>query len=155
MKWNTFTAQKGRKIMYLLIPVIVGASITLQGALSNKISQNIGFIETVVLVHLFGLIASLVVYFTLGNSVTGIIKNVNLIAVFAGSLGLVIVFGFTKSISLNGVLTTVLISVLVQMILSKVIDHFGLFGVEQNPITGLQILSIVMMITAVFIYQRQ
>jgi transporter family-2 protein len=140
--------------MLLLIPVIVGASITLQGAFSNKISQNVGFIEMVILIHFFGFIVSLGIYLVSGNPSFDFIRKINIYAVAAGVLGVIIVFGFAKSIGFNGVLQTILISVLVQMILSKIIDHFGFFGVTKVPINTMQVVSMLLMISAVVLFQK-
>ncbi len=154
MKWRMNMILKGRKLMYLAIPLVVGAAITLQGVFSNKIGEQSGIIQMVILMHLFGLIAGIIVYLIGGNTSITFIKEINFLPIIAGSLGVIIVSGFAKSISLNGMLTTIMISVMIQMIFSKIIDHFGLFGVTKNPVNIMQIVSIVFMISAVVLFQK-
>jgi transporter family-2 protein len=144
---------KRGKMMYIALPIIAGIAIALQGVFSNRVSERSGVIQAVFLIHAFGLLTAMVVLF-IGRHNYGFVKNFNLYAVMGGALGVVIIFTISKSITLNGVLTTVLISVIVQMTLSKVIDHFGLFGIEKNPINIMHVISILMMIVAVIIYQR-
>lgn len=145
--------KKRGKYMYLALPIIAGVAIALQGVFSNRVSEHNGVFQAVFLIHAFGLITALFILI-IGREGYGFLKHINLYAVFGGALGVVIIFGISKSITLNGVLTTVMVSVMVQMILSKVIDHFGWFGIERNPVNWGHILSIGLMIVAVIIYQR-
>jgi len=143
------------KMGYLILPVIAGAAIILQIAFSGKISKEIGTIETVILVHFFGLIIALTIYLISGNATVKIINDVNLFAIMAGAMGVIIVFFISKSFMMNGALLTILISIVVQLIGSKIIDHFGLFGAERVPIDMMQIFSLVLIIFGVILYQRR
>lgn len=145
---------KGRKMMYLIIPVVVGMAISVQGIFSNKIGEQIGLIQMVIMIHIFGLILALLVFFIGGNKSFEFVKQVNLMTIIAGGVGVLIVSGFARSISLNGVLMTVMISVMVQMVISKVVDHFGLFGVTKVPVNLMQIIAIVVMFAGVVLYQK-
>ncbi len=149
----TIMKRKFRKMIYLLLPAIAGVAIVLQTALSGKISKDFGTIETVILIHLFGLLAALLVYFVQGNTSFAFFGKSNLLAVIAGALGVVIIFTISKSFVANGALTTVMISVVIQMGISKVIDHFGLFGIEKNPVNLTQLAAIGLMIVGVVILQ--
>ncbi len=144
---------KRGKMMYLALPIIAGVAIALQAVFSNKVSQSAGVMQAVFLVHAFGLLLALLILL-IGKENFSFIKNFNIYAVLAGSLGVVIIFSISKSITLNGVFSTVMVSVLIQMTVSKVIDHFGLFGVQQNPISIMHVIAILFMVTGVIIYQR-
>lgn len=154
MTWYIIMSLKGKKIMYLFIPLIVGAAISIQGGINNKISQSSGFIEMVVIVHLSGLVIALGIYFISGEPSFDFVRKINLYSVITGVFGVIIVFGFAKSIGFNGIVQTVLFSVLAQMVLSKVIDHFGLFGVTKVPINTMQVVSMLLMITGVTLFNK-
>jgi len=143
------------KMGYLILPAIAGTAITLQIAFSGKISKEIGTIETVILVHFFGLIIALMIYLISGNATIKIINDVSLFAVMAGAMGVIIVFFISKSFSVNGALLTITISIIVQLIGSKIIDHFGLFGAERIPINMVQVFSLLLIISGVVLYQRK
>jgi len=142
-------------MIYLLLPAIAGAAIILQTAFSGKLSKEIGTLETVILVHLFGLIIALIIYLIRGNTSISIFTDVKLSAIIAGAMGVLIVFFISKSFVVNGALLTILISIVVQLIGSKIIDYFGLFGAEKVPIDMIQIGSLILIISGVILYQHK
>jgi transporter family-2 protein len=140
--------------MFLLLPLAAGLAIALQNVFFEKISRNIGISGTVVIVHFFGLLVGIFVYLLSKGTFSNLSENFSIYMIIAGALGVIVVSSMTKSVAVNGVLLTVMLSVIAQMILSKIIGHFGWFGVDINPINWLQVLAICLMITGVFIYQK-
>jgi len=144
---------KLKNMAFLILPIIAGFAIALQAAFSGKISTKVGSLETVVLIHFFGLVVALIVYLVRGNANFGFIKDVNLLPVIAGSMGVIIIFFLTKSFIVNGASTTITMSVIVQLIVSKTIDHFGFLGVERNPVNMYQVLALLIIISGVVLFQ--
>lgn len=139
---------------YIILPVIAGVAISMQGILSSKMGTKTGFMETAVLIHLFGLLTALAVYIVFSRGSLHFIIRPSLISVIAGSMGVIIVICIAKSISLNGAAVTVIVSVLIQMVVSKIIEHYGLFGVPRTPVNIYQILSILMIAGGVILFQK-
>lgn len=150
---NNILKRKAKSMIFLLLPMIAGLAIALQTAVSGHETQRIGALQTVILIHFFGLIAALIVYFIQGNTSFNFIGKTTLLTIVGGALGVIIVFTISKSFIVNGALTTVMISVLVQLILSKLIDHYGLFGITRNPINLTQLLAIALMVSGVLLFQ--
>ncbi len=144
---------RGMKMIYLILPLIAGIAITLQGAFSSKMGNEVGFFETIVIIHFFGLVAAIIIYFFTPDKNISFITNIKPLYILAGTLGVIIIYTISKSISVNGVLITIMISVLIQMVSSKIIEHYGLFGVEQVPLDLKQVGAIVLMAIGVFLYQ--
>ena len=142
-----------RHMTFLILPMIAGIAIALQTAFSGKISTKIGSLETVVLIHFFGLVLAVIVYLVRGNASFGFVKDIDLLAIIAGSMGVLIIFFLTKSFVVNGASTTITISVVVQLIVSKTIDHFGFLGVERNPVNMYQVLALLIIISGVVLFQ--
>jgi len=142
-----------RNMGFLILPVIAGIAITIQTAFSGKLSKEVGSLETVILVHFFGLLVAIIAYLFRGNISIGFIKNINLLPVVAGSMGVIIIFFISKSFLLNGALMTIMISVVIQLFVSKLIDHFGIFGVEKVPINWMQFISLVIVVIGVVLFQ--
>lgn len=142
-----------RNMGYLILPVIAGVAITLQSAFSGKISTKVGSLETVILIHAFGLIVALLIYLISGDPNFKFVSNINLMSVMAGAMGVIIIFAISKSFILNGALMTIMISVVIQLIVSKIIDHYGLFGVDQVPINLFQVLSLILIVSGVVMFQ--
>jgi transporter family-2 protein len=141
-------------MVFILIPVAAGLAIALQNVFYDKVSTNIGVAGTALMIHLFGLITAIIVYAFSRGSVSNLFANINVYMVISGVLGVIVVSSITKSVSLNGVLLTVMLSICAQIILAKIIAHFGWFGIDQNPINWMQVLAIFLMIAGVFIYQK-
>jgi len=142
-----------RNMGYLILPVIAGIAITLQSAFSGKISTKVGSLETVILIHACGLIVALLIYLISGDANFKFVSDINLMSVMAGAMGVIIIFAISKSFVANGALMTIMISVVVQLIVSKVIDHYGLFGVNQVPITLFQLISLIVIVSGVVMFQ--
>lgn len=71
--------------------------------------------------------------------------------VITGLMSALTVVGITVSISKIGALVTFVLVVLGQIITSAIIDHFGLLGMEINPINLLKITSILIILVGVFL----
>lgn len=147
------TRLKIKHMAYLILPAIAGIAITLQTAFSGKLSKEVGSLETVILVHFFGLIVALLIYLVRGNINFGFVSSINMLPVIAGSMGVLIIFFISKSFIINGAFTTIMISVVIQLVVSKIIDHFGLLGAIKNPINLVQLFALVLIITGVVLYQ--
>ncbi|XMB72944.1 DMT family transporter [Mycoplasmatota bacterium WC30] len=154
MKTKMKASLRFKKMMLLLLPVAAGLAIALQNVFYNKVSKDVGIMGTVLMIHFFGFLVALVIYIFTKGSFSNLLSNISVIMVLSGVLGVIVVSTITKSVSVNGVLSTVMLSILAQMILAKIIGHFGWFGVEQNPINIYQIIAIFLMFVGVVIYQK-
>lgn len=151
---RTLLRNKGiRRMGNLLLPAIAGLSIALQVAFSGKLNREIGSIETIIAVHLFGLLIATIIYFFARNPSFDFLLKFNGIAIFTGFLGVIIVFTISRSFLVNGALSTILISVLVQIIITKIVDHYGLLGGTRNPFSFMQFIALVIVIVGVVLYQ--
>ena len=147
------TKQRLKYMTYLLLPIIAGVAIVIQTALSGKSGARDGLIETVILIHFFGLVIALILYFIRGNANFSFASQINLIPVIAGAMGVIIVFTISKSFVVNGALTTIMLSVVIQLVVSTIIDNFGLFGVEKNPVNIAQIGALLLIVSGVVLLQ--
>ena len=154
MKAKLNIISKVKKMIFILIPIVAGFAIAFQNVFYEKVSRDIGITGTAVVIHAFGLITALLVFFIVKGKISNLTSNINIYMIISGAPGAAVATAITKSVSLNGVLLTVMLSVVSQMILAKIIGHFGWFGIEQNPINWIQVLAIFVMIAGVFIYQK-
>ncbi len=144
-----------RNMVFVALPLIAGLAITLQSVLNNRYGKEAGMLEAVIFVHLFGLLLAVAIYLVLGNSLITLFKNYKFIITLAGFMGVAIVYSTALSISYIGVTDTIMISIFAQIAFSKTIDHFGLFGVEVSPLTGYELLAILLMIVSVVLLRTK
>ena len=154
MKGNLTKSSSVKKMILLLIPVAAGAAVALQNVFYDKIKDHVGIMGTVLVVHVFGLIFAASFFIFTKYTINDIVSNINWYMIVSGLLGVIVVSGITKSVSLNGLFLTVMITVSAQMFLAKIIAHFGWFGTDINPINWMQVLAIALMVFAVFIYLK-
>jgi transporter family-2 protein len=143
----------GYKMLYLVFPILAGASIAFQTAFVNQYSTNANMLKAVVFVHLFGLLLALTVYAFSQNSFASLFKSFDVLIIFAGFSGVIIVYSIASSITNIGVMHTLMISIAAQMVISKVIDHYGLFSVTKSPITLTEIMGLTLLISGVLVLQ--
>lgn len=154
MKGTTTSLLRTKKMILLLIPIAAGFAIALQNVFYDNISKHAGIMGTVLVVHAFGLIFAASFFLFSKYSLNDIIKNIDWYMIVSGLLGVIVVSGITKSVGINGLLITIMITVTAQMFLGKIIAHFGWFGVEVNPINWMQVIAILIMIGGIYLYQR-
>ncbi len=105
-----------------------GVAVGLQGPLTSLMSQKLGTVESVFIVHLGGAILAALPLVVLRGGNLGEWRSVPWYALAAGSLGLVILSAVSYTIPRAGVATTVTLIVVAQLITAALLDHFGLLG---------------------------
>ncbi len=141
-------------VLFTSLPIIAGIAISTQGALNSKVGSKLGLIEVVIMVHLFGLITSLLIYFIGGAKNLDFMFKFNPNLVVAGVCGVIITFSLALSFIELGALITVMISVSTQLVTTKTYEHFGWFSLARVPINYTQVLAILIVILGVVIYQK-
>ncbi len=118
------------EIMWLVILVGLagGAAVGLQGPLTSLMSQRLGTIESVFIVHLGGMVLAALPLLVMGGGNLGAWRNVPWYALAAGSLGLVVLSAVSYTIPRAGAATTVTLIVAAQLVTAALLDHFGLLG---------------------------
>ncbi len=140
-----------RYILYAIILIMgmITASINLANGL---LADHIGLLESVVVIHIIGLIMSILYYLILEKNkkekTLGIIKTKPYL-ILGGLLGSVAVVSVSFTILKIGVLLMSTAMIAGQFIFSFVIDAKGLFGFEKVPLTKKKILSIIIMLVGI------
>jgi transporter family-2 protein len=145
--------------MELIIPVIIvgllgGVAVGLQGPLTSLMSQRLGTVESVFIVHIGGaVLAGIPLLFMRGGNL-GAWRNVPWYALAAGSLGLVILAGVSYTIPRIGVATTVALIVAAQLMTGALLDHFGLLGAQVHLVNWERILGMVVLLIGTWLIMR-
>jgi len=134
----------------VLIGILGGFAVGLQGPLASIIATRLGIMESVFIVHLGGAIFSLIFIFFKDNSNLGLIKTVPWYALCAGIFGLVVLGGLSYMIPRIGVSSAVVTIVAGQIILGLILDHYGLLEVNVRPITIKRLAGIIVMFGGVW-----
>lgn len=132
--------------MFEFVAVFNGVLIALMISFNGLLSQEIGNNESLIIIHLVGLIGTTIIFIISRNK----LKSIKGLPIYIFSGGAIGIFNVTlNNICFDklGAALTISLGLMGQLIASMFIDHFGLLGVKQNKInirklTGITIMSI-------------
>lgn len=137
----------------ILFAFSAGIFIALQNVCNTNINKFIGTWETTSIAHLIGFAFSMAMVLLFSNRNYAPLADMNKLYLFGGVFGVLIVYSVVRSISLSSVALTMSVLVVTQLIASALIDHFGLFGMDQISLNPTKIIGSVVMIVGVVIFQ--
>ncbi|WP_035292947.1 DMT family transporter [Clostridium sp. KNHs214] len=135
----------------LLMSIISGICMSLQGVFNTRLGEKIGTWETNVFVQGTGFVITLVILLLAGKGNFKNIKSANKLYLLGGVLGVIIIFTVMEGISKLGPTYSIATILISQLAAAALIDAFGAFGSEQLHFgvtkyigLGLMILGIVL-----------
>ena len=138
-------------IIIILIGLMGGVAVGIQAPLSSMISQRLGIMESIFIVHLGGAIAVLIPLLFYGGGKLGQLRSVPWYALCAGVFGLVVIFSMSYMIPRIGVATSLIILLSGQLLIGTVLDHFGLLGAAIRPLDLTRILGLAVVMGGVWL----
>jgi transporter family-2 protein len=117
----------------LLIGLVAGMAIGLQGPMASLISQKMGMLESVLIIHLGGAIVALIPLAFLKGGQLHNWRSLPWYTLAAGAFGLIVIMALSYMIPRIGVASALIILVLGQVLVGSVLDHFGLLGAMVRP----------------------
>ncbi len=136
----------------IVIGLIGGVAVGIQAPLSSILTQRLGALESIFIVHVGGAIISLIpLLLFYGGGKLGSWRNVPWYALWAGALGLVVIFSMGHMIPRIGVATALIILLTGQLFIGTILDHFGLLGAIQRPLDGTRILGLAVVLAGVWL----
>jgi transporter family-2 protein len=120
-------------LLIILIGIIGGISIGMQSPLASLITQKLGTLESVFIVHTGGAIVALIPLLLLGGGKLSQWRSVPTYALGAGAFGLVVIAAISFMIPRVGVAPALIILLAGQLLMGAILDHFGWLGVAQRP----------------------
>lgn len=144
MQWMTIIA--------ILAGIIGGLAVGFQGPISSLMSQRIGMLPSVFMVHLSGAVIALALIVA---SFTGFepssLKELPWYAYVSGAFGVIIICCISFAMPRIGVAATVTAIVVGELLLSAVIDHFGWFSVAVQPIDMRRLAGLAVLILGTYL----
>jgi len=123
--------------MSVAVPIVVmlvaGAAIGFQSLFAGTIGSRIGIIESAFIIHLGGFILAAVILVGMRGGSFAAWRTVPWYVYSAGFLGVVIVGAYSYAVSRIGLAPSITLAIAVQLILSAVLDHYGILSAVQRP----------------------
>lgn len=121
--------------MQTLIPIVIvgllsGVAVGLQSPLASMITQRLGMLESIFIIHIGGALVILIPLVILRGGNLGNWRSLPWYALIAGTMGLIVVGGVSFMIPRIGVAASITLIIAGQLVISSALDHFGLLGVH-------------------------
>lgn len=141
-------------LLIIMIGLIGGIAVGLQGPMASIITQRLGIFESVFIVHLGGMIIALIPLLVYGGGKLSEWRNVPWYVLGAGIFGLVVIGAVSYMIPRVGVAAAITTIVAGQLLVSAALDHFGLLGASQRSIDAPRALGLVVVFVGVWLTVR-
>jgi transporter family-2 protein len=138
-------------LLIILIGLAGGVAVGLQGPLASMIGQRLGILESVFIVHIGGaLIALLPLLFYSGGKLAQW-KQLPWYTLVAGSFGLVVIGAVSLMIPRVGVAASIVTIVAGQLLVSTILDQYGLLGAMVRPLDLTRALGLAVVFVGVWL----
>jgi transporter family-2 protein len=130
------------------LALVAGLAGSIQVAVMGRFGERVGAVEALAANLVFSAFGALVILLALRHSFDGLREALHApwwYWVGGGGMGLLVVFTITATAPKLG--TTAVIALLIagQLAMGVAIDRFGLFGVEQIPLTWVRVAGVVLL----------
>jgi bacterial/archaeal transporter family-2 protein len=141
-------------IPIVLIGLISGVAVGLQSPLASMITQRLGMLESIFIIHIGGAILIAIPLILIGGGSLGDWRSLPWYALAAGSMGLIVVAGVSFMIPRVGVATAITLIIAGQLVISSILDHYGLLGVEVRHINLQRIFGLIIVFAGAWLTVR-
>lgn len=140
-----------------LMAALVGASLTVQAGMNATVRAAVGSPVLAAIVNfVVGLAALACVAVASGARWTpGSAATVPAWAWFGGLLGAVYVAAYIVLVPRLGAVTLIALTIAGQMIAALAVDHFGIIGFPQSPVTPARLLGVALLVAGVLLITRR
>lgn len=138
-------------VIFVIVGIVGGVAVGLQGPLSSMISQRLGTLESIFIVHLGGALFALIPLLFLGGGKLGHWRGVPWYALCAGFFGLVVIGSVSYMIPRMGVAASIVTIVAGQLLVSALLDHFGWLGAAHRPLEWTRAFGLLVVMAGVWL----
>jgi len=142
-------------VLVVIMGLLGGVAVGLQGPLSSLMSDRLGLMESIFIIHIGGAILIGLPLLLRSGGNLGHWRSVPWYALMAGAFGLVVITAVSYAIPRIGVAPTVTLIVAGQMFVSAAADHFGWLGAESRPLDVTRLVGILVLFAGVWLIVRE
>lgn len=136
------------------IALLSGALMSIQGVFNTQVTKASTIWVANVFVQFTALIVCLVVwFFTDRSALTAVVKADPKYMLLGGCIGAFITYTVIKSMDMLGPAKAVMLIVVAQLLVAYVIELFGMFGVEKQPLEVKKVIGMVLAIAGIVIFK--
>lgn len=138
-------------LLIILIGLAGGVAVGLQGPLASMISQRLGILESVFIIHLGGAFVALLPLLFYSGGKLAQWKQLPWYTLIAGAFGLVVIGAVSLMIPRVGVAASIVTIVAGQLLVSAILDQYGLLGTMVRPLDLTRALGLAVVFVGVWL----
>lgn len=139
----------------IFIAMLAGLLMSVQGVFNTRVMDSSNMWATNSWVHLTAFVASISIWFFAGReNLFSVFSVSNKLYLFGGIIGAFITFTVIKSISSLGPAYATMLILLAQLVISCLIESFGLFGTEKMCFEWSKLIGVVLMIAGIVVFKK-
>ncbi|MBQ8592487.1 MAG: DMT family transporter [Lachnospiraceae bacterium] len=137
-----------------LIALLSGALMSIQGVFNTQVTKTSGIWVANAFVQFSALLVCLLAWITTDRTSFGTIMKVEpKYMLLGGVIGAFITYTVIKSMEMLGPAKAVMLIVIAQLIIAYIIELFGMFGVEKQPLEIRKVIGMLIAIVGIIIFK--
>ena len=145
-----------KNLIFLFVALCVGGLVPIQGSINAHLGKSLNHPLQATFVSFFGAVLLLVVLLmAIAPALPSMaqLKSIPLYYYSGGVYGVVFVTTILMLAPRIGIANTLVATIVGQLLLSVIFDHFGLFGLTRYPISGPRILGCAGLLVSLYLIQ--
>ena len=138
-------------LFIILIGLAGGVAVRLQSPMASMITQRLGTCESVFIIHIGGAVIALIPLLIYGGGKLSQWRSVPWYALGAGVFGLVVIAAISYMIPRVGVAASITTIVAGQLLVSVILDHYGLLGASIRSLDVTRVLGMAVLLVGVWL----
>lgn len=146
-----------KNLLFLLVALCAGGLVPVQGSINAHLSKGLNHPLQATFISFFGAVLLLVVVLMVLNPSLPSISQLRSIPPIYYTGGIYGVLFVTTLLVLTphiGIANTVVATIVGQLILSVILDHFGLFGLERHPVNLARLIGSAGLLVSLYLVQK-
>ena len=137
-------------LLIILVGLVGGMAIGVQSPMSSMISQRLGMLESIFIVHAGGALIALIPILVFGSRLREW-RSVPWYTLGAGAFGLIVISSMSYMIPRIGIAGALITLLAGQLLVGSLLDHFGWLGVTQRVMDLPRVIGLVVVMAGVWL----
>ncbi len=138
----------------VIVGIIGGLSVGIQGAVSGEMSQRVGGTASSFVIHVSGAIISGLLLILRGGEQIANWRQLSWYMLGAGAFGVILYLTLSQTLPRLGATAALALIIIGQLVMGIIIDQFGLFSVPVRPIDPTRILAALLLLAGGYLVLR-
>jgi transporter family-2 protein len=138
-------------LLIIAIGLIGGIAVGLQSPMASMITQRLGIFESIFIIHIGGAIIALIPLLVYSGGKLTEWRSIPWYVLGAGVFGLVVIGAISYMIPRVGVAAAITTIVAGQLLVSTVLDHFGLLGAVERSMDPTRAFGLAVVLVGVWL----